>query len=976
MPTNPSDGPPARNTRSAAARATRSEQTRESTPRREESVLTSIASSRSDRQSTQLNESTHSESERETIRETQEEAHDQEQSYTTAPGSIGPSARINRSRVSSEEHRRSLSIPSRDDEEIPRRRDRRETSRRPDDEWTQVMGTMNELATMAERNRAELTNLRMRVDNSFESTNKMMDNLNNIQRMIERVRNQHEERHEPPSSPRTLATRAVYADRGSNEGTLDYELRKNAQARFLSSRFIERSRAEEGDESNASSQIRTATDRGHTRSNTQARQRAGTRAHRDPHDRTSDWSGIGSNHREPSGYSSDEDERPQRGNGARSREYSTSTAGPRHNVLDQDYARRSMSLQPQRTTAPMTPPTRGRKHAPQMSAEGDHENHMIDSLRRHIHESLTGIPDDLPELKGIRAKMPDPYEGEDDFERMDSWLQGLLRYFKIHRLTGAGKDRDRVLVTGTSLSGKAERWFSHEVERPTRIIRDWTFESVVVGLFQAFITTATAQQAMERYMQVRFSRDEGVMGFHRDLLTWAGRLAQYPDTYSFKRRLFNGLPDEYRRHLALYDGISAEHSSIDDIVQKARQLEKTLISLRAVRGPGRSPGQHTATQPGRGRHESGGSRDRHRPREPPTSNQHQNGNDAHTGAHPQRAPPRPIERDRTKAATPNPSAPRDTSKMTCYRCGKVGHISSDSKCPQYKKSEQRQLFAAQVIADQDQIDPGDTDAREEEAEPDAEVNRDEEINEPREQDTFPDGSQYDDEDLSYEDYEGYQLPSDNEESVYVRAMREPTTYQRTGRDEAPMIRIATARDDTNTPREREFRAAQRHNATSGDRPQTSGNDRHCMAALVKVNGLEAYALIDTGSTTASVTHDFARVAKLKVMQLENPVTLQLGTVGSRSMINFGARTRLELGPVREDDAYLDVINIDRYDMIIGTPFMRKHGFVLDFNTNSLRIRGEIVPTLTTGQEDLMLKKRARRARVPVADDGSPRRTAD
>jgi hypothetical protein len=208
-------------------------------------------------------------------------------------------------------------------------------------------------------------------------------------------------------------------------------------------------------------------------------------------------------------------------------------------------------------------------YAPQVLAEHNHENNMIDSLKRHIHESLTGIPDDLPELKGIRAKLPDPYEGEDNFEWMDSWLQGLLRYFKIHRLTGAGKDRDRVLVTGTSLSGKAERWFSHEVECPTRITRDWTFESVVIGLFQAFITTATAQQAMERYMQVRFSRDEGVMGFHRDLLTWAGRLAQYPDPYSFKRRLLNGLPDEYRHHLALYDGISAEHSSIDEIVQKA-----------------------------------------------------------------------------------------------------------------------------------------------------------------------------------------------------------------------------------------------------------------------------------------------------------------------------------------------------------------------------------------------------------------------
>jgi hypothetical protein len=113
-----------------------------------------------------------------------------------------------------------------------------------------------------------------------------------------------------------------------------------------------------------------------------------------------------------------------------------------------------------------------------------------------------------------------------------------------------------------------------------------------------------------------------------------------------------------------------------------------------------------------------------------------------------------------------------------------------------------------------------------------------------------------------------------------------------------------------------------------------------------------------GSMTTLVTHDFVQVANLKVVQLENPVTLQLRMVGSHSMINFGARTYLELGPVREDNAYLDIINIDQYNMIISTPFMRKHGLVLDFNTNSLRIWGEIVPTLTTGQEDLMLKKQA------------------
>ena len=131
-------------------------------------------------------------------------------------------------------------------------------------------------------------------------------------------------------------------------------------------------------------------------------------------------------------------------------------------------------------------------------------------------------------------KLPEPYEGEDDFDLLDRWLQGLLRFIKIHRLTGVDKDRDRVLVTGTSLKGKAERWFSQEVERPTHIIRDWTFESIIIGLYRAFITTATTQQAMQRYMRIKFSCDEGVMSFYRELLMWAGRLAQYPDTYSFK----------------------------------------------------------------------------------------------------------------------------------------------------------------------------------------------------------------------------------------------------------------------------------------------------------------------------------------------------------------------------------------------------------------------------------------------------------
>jgi len=90
------------------------------------------------------------------------------------------------------------------------------------------------------------------------------------------------------------------------------------------------------------------------------------------------------------------------------------------------------------------------------------------------------------------------------------------------------------------------------------------------------------------------------------------------------------------------------------------------------------------------------------------------------------------------------------------------------------------------------------------------------------------------------------------------------------------------------------------------------------------------------------------------------------------MINYGAKAQLELGPAWEDNAYLDVVNLDRYNMIIGVMFMCKHSLVLDFNQNVLRARGTLVPTLTKGQEDLMLiKQQAPHRCAPIEPKGCP-----
>lgn len=129
-----------------------------------------------------------------------------------------------------------------------------------------------------------------------------------------------------------------------------------------------------------------------------------------------------------------------------------------------------------------------------------------------------------------------------------------------------------------------------------------------------------------------------------------------------------------------------------------------------------------------------------------------------------------------------------------------------------------------------------------------------------------------------------------------------------------------------------------------------------MVVPVKVNSLEAYALLDTGSTMLSIMHNFTQVAKLRVLQLKNPVPLQLRMIGSCSMINFRTWACLELGPIIKNDAYMNVVNLNQYDMVLGMPFMHKHSLVLDFRHNILSAQNTMITMIITGQEDLMLTK--------------------
>ncbi len=69
-----------------------------------------------------------------------------------------------------------------------------------------------------------------------------------------------------------------------------------------------------------------------------------------------------------------------------------------------------------------------------------------------------------------------------------------------------------------------------------------------------------------------------------------------------------------------------------------------------------------------------------------------------------------------------------------------------------------------------------------------------------------------------------------------------------------------------------------------------------------------------------ISPDFTRATGLVTFKLEQPVALQLACIGSKSTVNYGARSTISFGNQRVEETF-DVVNIDYYDVILGTPFM-------------------------------------------------------
>jgi hypothetical protein len=254
-----------------------------------------------------------------------------------------------------------------------------------------------------------------------------------------------------------------------------------------------------------------------------------------------------------------------------------------------------------------------------------------------------------------------------------------------------------------------------------------------------------------------------------------------------------------------------------------------------------------------------------------------------------------------------------TKDSRCFKCGGLGHWAD--KCEekeQVRAAHTEQPDEHQSATEEDHADDGRSSTNGSHASQDADLADDEEY---VEMDVYEQNSYYEQE----------------TESEFIAPMFDSEDQRRDT--------MATMANEGYPTREIKLRKARmKSSKTARLRPLTKPEDKECLATFVSVGGFDAWTLWDSGSTTTGITPTFAQVADITVFPLSNPHTLQLGTVGSRSTVNYGTETQVT-APGVNSTVYMDIANFDRYDMIIGTPFMRANRVHLDFENDRVIVNG-------------------------------------
>ena len=133
-----------------------------------------------------------------------------------------------------------------------------------------------------------------------------------------------------------------------------------------------------------------------------------------------------------------------------------------------------------------------------------------------------------------------------------------------------------------------------------------------------------------------------------------------------------------------------------------------------------------------------------------------------------------------------------------------------------------------------------------------------------------------------------------------------------------------------------------------------------IVVTVHVNGKPVRALIDTGSMANFLSTTVVDQLGLKKEILAKLLPIQLAVHGSRSKINCCVTIDFKYQEIDCKQRF-DIMNLDNYDMILGTPFLFQHKVTIGLNpirisvgsARPVDIQGEEVVVITSAAADLL-----------------------
>jgi hypothetical protein len=226
------------------------------------------------------------------------------------------------------------------------------------------------------------------------------------------------------------------------------------------------------------------------------------------------------------------------------------------------------------------PPTNGL-----WNAEQYHYTVLIKRIRQLVHWKVGSYISAPVGSKQPKMGEPTKYSGNRNHDVFLQWLNQFLNWLRSHYHCGDEADYSRLNFLGNYLEGTAADWFAADVDNPDRMsVEPMKFIDAICSMHRRFVRTATANNAVTQYDKVEYSNSDGVEGFYYKLDKMASRMVERPNDYSFRLRLFEGLP-AWMYDTLLERNILPEFCSLEDIRENARQIEE--LRMRA-RGPSKS----------------------------------------------------------------------------------------------------------------------------------------------------------------------------------------------------------------------------------------------------------------------------------------------------------------------------------------------------------------------------------------------------